>query len=270
MNQEINFVGGGNMATAIISSPGLAQALASKKINVADPVAQIREHLDKLGCNTFATPSQLPSADTTFLCTKPQDLATACKELCERKTSANNSSESYISIAAGINLDRLKDWLSSSNVVRTMPNTPLLVGSGCTFAYTDLDQKDATARLTQDIFSNCGIFYWVETEDKLDAVTALSGSGPAYAYLLIEAMTEAAVSLGLEEDQALQAAIATVGGASKMLTETKEPPAILRERVSSKGGTTLAALEVFANQNFRQIVKEAMQAANNRARELAK
>lgn len=267
MTQTLNFVGGGNMATAILTSAGIQENFAASAIYIAEPVAATRDKLTARGFNTVSSPAQLPASPTCFLCTKPQDLAAAAEQL--HAGAALDNQPSFISICAGIPTSKLAALLNSDQVVRTMPNTPLLVNQGTTFAFTTLAQDHAAAKLCTQVFASCGIFHWVAAEEQLDAITALSGSGPAYVYLFIEALTTTAVEMGIEPAAAHAAATATVAGAAAMVTTSEFSPEQLRAQVTSSGGTTAAALAVFAQANFTEIIAAAMQAAKRRSEELA-
>lgn len=267
MSKRLNFLGGGNMASAIIASPGICDNYAQADICIADQAAAVQERLRDQGYTVVATPAELPAADTCFLCTKPQDLKEACGKL--REGAALSEQAAYISIAAGVTTTALTDWLGTAAIVRTMPNTPLLVGQGCTFAYTALERTSAAGAITTQVFGSCGIFNWVDDENLLDAATALSGSGPAYGYLFIEAMTATAIAMGIEPRAALEAATATLAGACKMVTESTDDPAQLRAKVTSKDGTTAAALAVLEEQGFTPAIRDAMAAAERRGKELA-
>ncbi len=179
-----------------------------------------------------------------------------------------------ISIAAGLNTQSLSAWLGSldnpwAKLVRVMPNTPALIGKGVTglYAMPTLDEKDVL--LAEQILSSIGSVVRVHDESLLDAVTALSGSGPAYVFLLIESLVDGAMALGLDSKQAKKLAIETILGAAELAAVSDQEPATLRENVTSKGGTTAAALAVFEQHNFRETVKQAMQAASDRAIEMA-
>jgi pyrroline-5-carboxylate reductase len=179
-----------------------------------------------------------------------------------------------ISIAAGISIESLGKWLGDETkpygyIVRCMPNTPALVGAGVTgmsapSTTTAADRARATALL-----STVGEVVWVDSDRAIDAVTALSGSGPAYVFLFIESLIQGGLALGLSEQQSRDLALSTLAGATKLAQQSPESPSVLRERVTSKGGTTAAALDVFAQQGFSTTVGQAMAAADRRAAELS-
>lgn len=179
-----------------------------------------------------------------------------------------------ISIAAGIESASIAQWLGSdaqpwARLIRCMPNTPALIGAGVTglMALQGVTQDDKA--IAQQLMRTVGEVVWVDSDQQVDAVTALSGSGPAYVFLFIEALIEGGKKLGLSSEQARTLALATLNGATELAALSHESPAVLRERVTSKGGTTAAALAVFEQAGFGQIVLNAMQAANNRAAELS-
>jgi pyrroline-5-carboxylate reductase len=179
-----------------------------------------------------------------------------------------------ISIAAGIALHALSNWLGSpeqpfARVVRCMPNTPALVRAGVTGMAAVEGLATSQKEIATDLLSAVGQVVWVDNDQALDAVTALSGSGPAYVFLFLEALMAGAQALGLSKEQARTLALATLAGSTQLAAESTETPAVLRERVTSKGGTTAAALDVFAEQHFSSIVAQAMVAANNRAAALS-
>jgi pyrroline-5-carboxylate reductase len=180
-----------------------------------------------------------------------------------------------ISIAAGITIDSLSQWLGSpsqayGHVVRCMPNTPALVAAGVTGMASTSSLSTQEREVATNLLTAVGEVVWVETDQSIDAVTALSGSGPAYVFLFLESLIQGAVELGLTADQAKKLALATLAGSTHLAQASNDTPSVLREKVTSKGGTTAAALDVFKNNNFTEIVKQAMRAADKRAAELSK
>ena len=266
MTAKVAFVGGGMMASAILASPIARDLWPAGTAVVAEPDASARERLTAAGYVVCADAAELPAAEAYFLCVKPQDLPLACASLVRSNRLVY---QPVISIAAGVTTTTLAQLLGGGQFVRTMPNTPVLVGHGCTFACGPDGPNSAAAQLATTVFQGCGAYHWVEREDLIDAATALSGSGPAYAYLVIETMAATAVEMGLSPTVALEAAVATVRGACEMVSSTAELPAVLRERVTSKGGTTAAALRTLEDRGFATALATAMTAAKDRARELS-
>lgn len=266
MTLAIAFIGGGNMAQAM--GQGIVTAKGSgKTIYVMDRNPEMLEKWKGWGATTGLVPSTILSqCKVWILAVKPQNL----KEVCESIKTYLQKDTLIISVAAGISMASMQQWLGHKRIIRTMPNTPALVGMGMTgiFASSAVSSEDIV--LAEEILSYVGGVVKVDKESLIDAVTALSGSGPAYIYLFIESLIAGAIKMGLTENQAKQMAVATVAGAAKMVESTGETPATLRENVSSKGGTTLAALGVFYERGLPEIVEEAMLAAARRAGELSK
>jgi len=260
----VAFIGGGNMAAALIG--GLrAHGWPASQINVAERDADRRDWLTReLGVNARAdAATAIDGAAATVLAVKPQQMAAAVDGL---RFSAGSL---VLSIAAGIRLDSLRDWLGADlALVRSMPNTPALAGAGATALYTPPSTSTAARQLAQRLVDSVGISCWVEREDLLDAVTALSGSGPAYFLLLTEAMATAGAALGLTRDTATTLARQTLIGSGRLLEADAADVATLRARVTSKGGTTEAALASLENAGLRAIVHNALSAAARRSLEL--
>ncbi|MBA3581226.1 MAG: pyrroline-5-carboxylate reductase [Gammaproteobacteria bacterium] len=265
---HIGFIGGGNMARCLIGGL-LADGHPADAISVSEPDATQRDYLhNTFGVSCYATAEQLVAhADAIVLAVKPQIMSTVAHALRE---SLSTHKPLIISIAAGITIKSLQRWLGADlAIVRSMPNTPALVQAGATGLYA-APQVNATQRsLAESVLRAVGITVWVEQENTLDTVTALSGSGPAYVFLLMESLQQAAEQLGLNTEQARLLTLQTVFGAAKMAVESPESTATLRERVTSKGGTTAAALAVFENGGFRNLVNKAVSAAQQRAQTLA-
>lgn len=262
---RIAAVGGGKMASALLAGAMRAGLWPASEIAVAEKNAALHARWKKLGCHVCRGAAELPEAEAYLLCVKPHDIADACAELSGSRDLAGGC---VISIAAGVRVVRLQSMLVGAKIVRAMPNTPAAVGEGCTFAYCP-DAGSEDRELVARLFSSCGIFSWVGDETLIDTATALSGSGPAYAFLLIEAMTAAAVGMGMEHGQALNAATQTLRGAAAFLRESGSSPEQLRADVTSPGGTTEQALRVLSERGFAQSISEAMCAACKRARELS-
>ena len=261
---DIAFIGGGNMATAIIGGL-LRQGRVATRILVIDPVAEQRERLQAtLGVQTAAGPdTTLSQAHTVVWAVKPQqfkEAAAACAAQCPQAL--------HYSVMAGLRTDDMARLLGTPRIVRAMPNTPALIGQGVTGVYArpevTAEEKTAIAQMIE----STGQHVWVEREADLDAVTALSGSGPAYVFYFIEAMVQAAEDMGLNAEQGRQLALATFGGATALAAQSAESPATLRERVTSKGGTTHAALTSMEAAGIKAAFVAAMRAAQRRAGEL--
>ncbi|MFD0913172.1 pyrroline-5-carboxylate reductase [Methylophilus luteus] len=262
---RIAFIGGGNMAQALIT--GLKQrAFAMQQITVIDPDAGKHQQLqDKLGVRTAAALSeQALQADVIVLAVKPQQLKAVAESLAPLLRS-----QLVISVAAGIRTADLSRWLNGyRTLVRTMPNTPAQIQAGVTGVFALAEVNDAQRQLTDSLLQAAGEVVWLTDEAQLDAVTAISGSGPAYVFLLIEALTKAGVALGLDQAQAQQLSIATFKGASLLAAASETPIATLREQVTSKGGTTEQGLLSLNQHDIHAIMQHAAQQAANRAKTL--
>lgn len=267
-SKTILFIGGGNMARSLIG--GLIAAGTSRSaIRVAEPVAELRDALaNDFGVKVYGEAADAAAdADTWVFAVKPQVMRAVCENL---SSHAQSTRPLAISIAAGITAEQLQRWLGGGvAVVRSMPNTPALLGAGVTGLFAN-PQVDAGGRTTaESLLSSAGETVWIEDEAKMDAVTAVSGSGPAYVFLLAEAMEAAARAQGLPDEAARTLVLQTVLGAARMLTESEEPPAELRRRVTSPGGTTQAAVETFEAGGFRELVAKAIAHATERGRQLS-
>jgi len=258
------FIGGGNMASAIIG--GLVQqGLPASAIEVVEPFEPAREKLKQqfgIEAQAAAGPA-LQRAALVVWAVKPQTFKQAASEV-----RAHIEKPLHLSVAAGIRSDSIAGWLGAERVVRSMPNTPALVGQGMTALFARAAVTAADRGLVEQVIRPTGEFLWVRDEPQLDAVTALSGSGPAYVFMFLEAMIEAGTQMGLEAAQAKQLAIATFAGAARLARDSEETPAVLRERVTSKGGTTYAALTSMQADQVPQAFVKAMHAACARAKEL--
>jgi len=261
---HIAFIGGGNMASAIIGGL-IRQGMRPQQFTVVEPYAETASKLmTDFGIAALNTAGpDLSRADLVVWAIKPQVFAQAAVPV-----SAHTTQALHLSVAAGIRTDSIRRWLSSERVVRSMPNTPALVGQGITglFPCPAVSADDRT--LVEQVIRTTGQFVWVNDEAHLDAVTALSGSGPAYVFYFLEAMTEAGTGMGLSVEQARQLAVATFSGAAALAGASSEPLAVLRERVTSKGGTTHAALTAMESAQIKSAFVKAMKAAEHRAREL--
>lgn len=260
----IAFIGGGNMASAIIGGL-IHQGLPASQIEVVEPWAEAREALRRhygIEAQAEAGPA-LQRAGIVVWAVKPQTFKDAAVQ-----AKAHTQQALHLSVAAGIRSDSIAQWLATERIVRTMPNTPALVGKGMSALYARPAVTPAERQSVEAIMASTGEFLWVEEEKQLDAVTALSGSGPAYVFYFLEAMTRAGMGLGLSEQQAHQLAVGTFVGASELAHRSDEPPAVLRQRVTSKGGTTYAALQSMEGDGVAAAFERAMQAACQRADEL--
>lgn len=259
----IAFVGGGNMASAIIGGL-LRQGRAPQSILVVDPGEAQRERLAAQGLQTAAAPSEaLRAAELVVWAVKPQQFKDAAASV-----STWTAQALHYSVMAGLRTDDMARLLGTPRIVRAMPNTPALIGKGMTALFARPAVSEADRKLIDKVLSATGETLWVGEEVQLDAVTALSGSGPAYVFLFIEAMTQAGADMGLSRDQAHKLAVGTFVGASALARQSKEPPEILRQRVTSKGGTTYAAITSMEQDGIKNIIMRAVHAAKHRAREL--
>lgn len=264
---NITFIGGGNMAQAIIG--GLkADGFNAADIGVVEPVAEQRTRLTaQFGVKVCATLAEaVPLGNMVVMAVKPQQMREAAAAVAPHLA----SNALVLSIAAGIRLADLGRWLGgATKLVRCMPNTPALIGAGITGAYATPEVTPAQREEVERVLNAMGKMIWVDREEKLDPVTAVSGSGPAYVFYFIEALEAAAVELGLSTNQARLLAIETFVGAAKLAAGSPDTPATLRERVTSKGGTTEAALASMEADTVRAAIARAVHAANRRAGELA-
>jgi pyrroline-5-carboxylate reductase len=269
MNINAAFVGGGNMGGALIRGL-IARGLAPQNIGVGEAVQARRIALaDELGVHVTADNREVvQGADVVVLAVKPQDMAGTAQPLAEVLALKRPL---VISIAAGIRVADIAAWCGAGiPVVRAMPNRPALNGVGATAIFAPAGLSAAQRSLAEQILGAVGTTSWVASEDALDVVTALSGSGPAYFFLLAELMTDAAVNLGLERASARELAIQTLFGSGRMARDSDGDLARLRAEVTSKGGTTEAALRSFEGANLRGIVAAALGAATERGREMAR
>lgn len=261
---RIAFIGGGNMASAIIGGL-LRQGLRPEHIQVVEPLADQRERLQALGPLQVQAQAdaQLAPTDLAVWAVKPQTFGEAA-----RQAAAHLPQALHLSVAAGIRSDTMAQWLGSERIVRAMPNTPALIGQGMTALYARPAVRQTERQTVEAVIRTTGESLWLTQESQLDAVTALSGSGPAYVFYFIEAMTEAGVAMGLPQAHALHLAKATFSGASALAQNSSDPPAVLREKVTSKGGTTYAALTAMDHAHVKQHFMAALEAARRRATEL--
>jgi len=258
------FVGGGNMANALIGGL-IRHGAPASAIHVVEPFAATAQALHaQHGVNVQGlADDRLKDCALVVWAVKPQVFKEAAL-----LTAAHVPQALHLSVAAGITSNSIAQWLHSERVVRAMPNTPALVGLGQTGLYARSAVSPAEKTAITDMMGLMGQSLWVDTEDLLDAVTALSGSGPAYVFYVLEAMVDAGVHMGLTPAQAHQLAVGTFVGASELARSSSETPAVLRERVTSKGGTTFAALSVMQEKGLHALFLQAMQAAQERAKSL--
>ncbi|TCS33471.1 pyrroline-5-carboxylate reductase [Paucimonas lemoignei] len=264
-NLKIAFIGGGNMATALIG--GLAGKLtAGENIHVIDPnAAALQKLTEQFGVTTAqAANGKLDQTDVIVLAVKPQQMKEVAAQI-----KPHIGKQLVLSIAAGIRGADLSRWLGGHGaIVRSMPNTPALIGKGITGGVAlpgvSAEQREAADAILRAV----GQTVWLDDEALLDPVTAVSGSGPAYVFYFIEAMQQAAQEMGLTAEQGTQLAIATFVGASQLAANSSEPVSVLRERVTSKGGTTYAALTSMEASGVKQAIAKALHAAAARGKEL--
>ncbi|MBU3738860.1 MAG: pyrroline-5-carboxylate reductase [Rhodoferax sp.] len=264
MTDRIAFIGGGNMASALIGGL-LRQGVAPAALQVIEPLAATREALHRQH-GVQAQPAAgdfLAQSSLVVWAVKPQVFREACRPVREHTRQAL-----HLSVAAGIRSDCIAAWLGTERVVRAMPNTPALVGRGITGLLARPAVDEADRQRIARVVAPTGEMLWLSSEAQLDAVTALSGSGPAYVFYFLEAMREAGSAMGLGPEQAYQLALATFSGAAELARQSPEPPEVLRQRVTSPGGTTHAALCRLESDGVKAAFVGAMQAARQRAAEL--
>jgi len=263
----IGFIGAGNMAYALIK--GLVNnGYDTDNIKISDlDESLLSSRSAELGVETFSNNSDLVGVcDVVVLAVKPQVMSSVCKEL----NGAVKSSHLFVSIAAGIRANDICRWLGGDYaLVRTMPNTPALVQQGVTGLFANDLVAENHKEIVFSVLSAVGDCFWVSEEKLIDAITAISGSGPAYFFLMMQSMTQAGMALGLNEETASALSVKTALGASVMATNSNDDPKQLRANVTSPNGTTQAAIETFQDQNFEGIVANATRAAFDRAHELS-
>ncbi|MGO2449168.1 pyrroline-5-carboxylate reductase [Pseudomonas taetrolens] len=263
---RIAFIGAGNMASSLIG--GLrAKGLDAAQTRASDPGAETRAKVAaEHGIELFADNAQaIQDADVIVIAVKPQAMKAVCQDLRPHL----KPHQLLVSIAAGITCASLLNWLGSQPLVRCMPNTPALLGKGVSGLFATPDVTTEQRQQADELLSAVGTVVWVDAEAQIDAVTAVSGSGPAYFFLLIEAMTDAGVKLGLSRDVAEQLAEQTALGAAHMAVGSDVDAAELRRRVTSPAGTTEAAIKSFQASGFEAMVETALSAAAHRSAEMA-
>jgi pyrroline-5-carboxylate reductase len=264
MSEHITFIGGGNMASAMIS--GLhKQGFPVNQIGVIEPFAEAQERLlAHFGISAKpVADASLNQATIVIWAVKPQSFRDAAQQV---RTHTRDAL--HISVAAGIRSGSISQWLGNERIIRSMPNTPALIGKGMTGLFARPAVTDADRQHAERVVSGMGRFLWLENEGQLDAVTAISGSGPAYMFYFMEAMTMAGTEMGLSREQAYQLAVGTFIGAGELAQSSHEPPEILRQRVTSKGGTTHAAIASMDESHIKDLFAKALHAAQRRAVEM--
>lgn len=265
---KLAFIGGGNMARSLIGGL-IANGMSADNIHVADKQPDTLNSLtSSYPVQTFTDNRQaIEGADVIIVAVKPQQLQDVVKQL----NPYWQEQQLLISIAAGIRIDDISRWLGKSNasIVRAMPNTPALVEAGATALFANQYVTHQQHELAESILRACGLAIWLQDEKHMDAVTALSGSGPAYFFLVMEAMEKAAIELGLPEETARLLCLETAFGAAKMALESGESASTLRKQVTSPGGTTERAIHELEDGGLPGLFENALVAAALRARELA-
>lgn len=264
LSEPVAFIGGGNMASAIIGGL-LRRGLPPAQIEVVEPFAAARDKLladHGVKAQEQAGPA-LARCALVVWAVKPQTFKDAAAQ-----AKAHTGSALHLSVAAGIRSDSIAAWLGTQRIVRSMPNTPALVGKGMTALFARPAVTAADKEVVERVIATTGESLWVDQEQLLDAVTALSGSGPAYVFFFLEAMRQAGAEMGLSEQQAQRLAIGTFVGASELARASDEPPEVLRQRVTSKGGTTYAAITSMEQSGMKESFVKALHAARKRAEEL--
>ncbi len=265
-SEAVGFIGGGNMASAIIGGL-LGQGMAAGQFIVIEPHAPQREKLlADFAIAALAQPDHsLARAQTIVWAVKPQTFREAAAQV-----AAHTAGALHLSVMAGITSSSMAQLLGSQRIVRAMPNTPALIGKGIAGLYARAAVSDADKLSVEALMATTGEHLWVTNESHLDAVTALSGSGPAYVFFFIEAMMRAGQEMGLSESQARRLAQSTFAGAAELARQSPESPEVLRQRVTSKGGTTYAAITSMQSSQIGEHFEQALRAAGQRAAELGR
>ncbi len=267
-SKTIAFIGGGNMAASLISGL-VSDDYNPKRIIVSEPDAdKLAALAARFGIQSAAdNQGAVSQADVAVLAVKPQALERVAKDLAP---AVQKQRPLVISIVAGIREKDLQPWLGGGvALVRTMPNTPAMIQTGATVLHAGKSVSSEQRDLAESILRAVGLTRWVDVEDKMDAVTALSGSGPAYFFLVMEAMEQAGLELGLPADTTRLLTLQTALGAARMAIESSDSPATLRERVTSPGGTTEQALQALEAGGIRDLFRQALTAARDRSIELS-
>lgn len=263
-NLTIGIIGAGNMGCAL--AEGLAATPGGPRARLYDHTEESRARAARSGLAvTTSLAELLTGADVLVLAVKPQHVPPLARRLAADVAERNPL---VVSVAAGIRTGALHQWLGGGRVIRAMPNTPALIGAGATVLYAPHDIVAADRAQVEALLRPISAIWWVTDEDLMDAATAVSGSGPAYFFLAIEALTEAAIAAGLPVDMAAELARTTALGATRMADTSSEPVATLRRRVTSPNGTTERAIQSFIDQGFMKMFTDAVEAARVRAVEL--
>ncbi|AHI30792.1 MULTISPECIES: pyrroline-5-carboxylate reductase [Marinobacter] len=265
----ISFIGAGNMASAIIGGM-LDSGFKAANIWVSAPDDNHLQSIRKQFGVSVTTDNRYcaEQADMVVLAVKPQVMASVCSDIAPV---VQNTRPLMVSIAAGLEASTLDEWLGGGlPLVRVMPNTPSLVGKGAAGLYANDQVKEKQKTMVESVFNSIGSALWVEDESLLHAVTALSGSGPAYFFLMLEALEEAATDAGIAGETARALAIQTMAGAAEMAGRSEHDPGQLKRNVMSPGGTTEQAIQTFEEGGMRDLVKKAYSAAYKRSGEMAK
>ncbi len=268
-SQSIAFIGGGNMATSLVGGL-IANGASPDTVWVTDiDAGKLRALRERFGVHTTGDNlNAVRHAETVVLAVKPQNMAEVVQGLAG---AAREHRPLVVSIAAGVREPDIRRWLQfDAAIVRTMPNTPALVGAGATALYANEHVTPEQRARAESVLRAVGIALWVENEGLLDAVTALSGSGPAYYFQLMEIMEEAGVALGLDRETARRLTLQTAFGASRIALEGEESPATLRTRVTSPGGTTERAIDALRDGGVEKLYADALTAARDRSIELGR
>jgi pyrroline-5-carboxylate reductase len=265
---KVRFVGAGNMASSLIGGL-INRGFMPSQITASDPGGHQRQILtEKFGVQTFNdNNAHFGIPDVVILAVKPQIMKKVALDIAQ---SVQETNALVISIAAGIKIEHLENWLSHDvAIVRTMPNTPALIGEGATGLFANDNVTKEQKHLTESIMDSVGISHWVDAEFKIDVVTALSGSGPAYFFLFMEYMQNTAIELGLSPEVAAKLTEQTALGSAILAQRSPDDIKVLRERVTSPNGTTEAALKSFDENHLEEVIKQALQAANDRSIQLS-
>lgn len=264
LNCNITFIGGGNMAQALIGGL-LSRGLPATRITVSDPVEKVRELLKEKDVHvTEDNVAAIKDADIVVLAVKPQVLGTVLKPL-----NGLFENKLIISIVAGAEIRTISDLTGNNRIVRVMPNTPALVQTGAHGMYANEEVGTKDRELATQVLAATGLTIWVSSEAQIDAVTAVSGSGPAYFFYMMESMIRAGKNMGLDEKVATALTLQTALGAAQMAITSSSAPSELRKNVTSPNGTTQAAIEVFDRAQISQNIQTALAAAQKRSQELA-
>ncbi|MEZ5497265.1 MAG: pyrroline-5-carboxylate reductase [Gammaproteobacteria bacterium] len=267
-NLKVRFVGAGNMATSLIGGL-INRGFLPSQITASDSGGHQRQVVtEKFGVKTFSDNNEhFGIPDVVVLAVKPQIMKQVALDVAE---SVIETGALVISIAAGIKVEHLEQWISKDiPIVRSMPNTPALIGEGATGLFANANVNREQKHLTEAILDSVGISHWVDEEYKIDVVTALSGSGPAYFFLFMEYLQKTAVELGLSEEVAAKLTEQTALGSAILAQRSQDDITVLRQKVTSPNGTTEAALKSFQANDFAKIINQAVKAANHRSQELS-